>query len=392
MKNVKNQELLLSILIPVVVLIVLILLLLTFTYWLPKKKVVYKTLTCNSDTDCLNDGLCDVTTQTCTCPETWTGDRCDIWKNPTAPNQNVINCSTTALPCTTNTDCQKCTDYTLVDFTCQNVTESNTDYGVSGNFCLPAKPNTSACWDYECDPSTTNCSNQMPGRWYWQGWQDVETMAWNCDCEYSDYYPQEQSTSACIKSGDLCKHGTWTYPCVQDTNNPSQCTPPTKEQMGSSPIINGKCTCVNNPCLNDSDCVSTCILCNGRSCNSDKDCTEYCQAGAVCDSITKTCIGTAATGISGNCANQKTGFNNEGIPTCVTDMCPVECAKVTCTKNSDCDNGCQSGATCNVSTGYCKGNNLINPGEWVMLEKPPYTYGYCKCPPNCVATENQCIC
>ena len=128
-----------------------------------------QTFACTEDFDCLNGGVCDVSSQTCTCEENWTGDNCAFWNATSATP--TVNCSTTAVPCNTDENCENCINETSTEITCQEISADESNFNVAGSYCLPAKDDASACYTYYCDPSVDNCADQMPGRWYWQGWQ-----------------------------------------------------------------------------------------------------------------------------------------------------------------------------------------------------------------------------
>lgn len=362
----------------------------------PETTVATTAFSCSSDGDCLNGGDCSVQTNKCQCAGSWTGDQCSIYA-PVASQENISQqCSRVAVPCYDDSDCEGCTATTDTAYVCETLEADENTFGESGTFCLPAKPDNQ-CADAPCDPAEqeSGSCDTMPGQYYWTGWQDVNTMAWNCNCEFTNLYPQNHSTGRCTKSSELCRYGEWQYPCVPDPDNADACVEPNVSQVGANPLSNGRCTCANVACTNDTDCLSSCLLCEGRDCSSDVDCLQWCSDGASCDSVTKTCTGTARSGVYGQCLGQKTSLNTNGTPTCTLDNCYISCRQQPCTTDSNCSKVCKNG-TYSCVDGVCVGEDLplSQQGTWAPdnLLIPPNVYGICSCPTGCFSTNDSCLC
>jgi len=397
-----TKRLLTAILVPVAVLITVLIVVLCVMLVRPSRQTGYR---CTGNTDCYNGGTCSG--GTCKCQNGWSGDACGV-VSAMQQRTNVKECSKGLAPCGSDSDCVACASSTGAEYACQDVTADQSAFNVAGKYCLPLKPSNwcappHPCIPSEhCDPATGMCScDTMSGIWYWEGWKDVETMAWTCACEYDNYYPQDLNTGACVKSGELCRGGKWKYPCVPDGSG--GCLNQTPAQVGGNPQVNGKCYCQNSECVDDGDCVTMCQKCNGMQCDAtlnqadaDKQCQSYatCASDAKCNLSTGVCVGKPQT--TGMCKEQRTGLNGPlGIPTCVTDTCTVHCGTTACTTDDDCSLACRPGAKCDAKLGVCHGMDHMpqNQGRWVGEDKiAPYVYGTCKCPPGCINTGLSCDC
>jgi hypothetical protein len=200
------------------------------------------------------------------------------------------------------------------------------------------------------------------------GWQGVEAMAWTCECEFPSFYPMDMATGKCEKSSQVCRHGTWTYPCKLNKDDFTKCDPLTFDEeqalIGTAPLMNGLCDCQDVPCKNDDQCAVACV--------------------------------------GGKCANQRLGLDpTSGLPVCVQDTCK---AGLPCVTNKDCGAGvaCLNGfcassemaCTTDKDCPYpikCKDGKCFT-GEWKIADFPPYTYGFCDCPDGCTSTGYGCDC
>ena len=391
-----HTSLILATTIPVIIAVIVLAVAMVFLLNTPSTASEYSYL-CKDDSECDNGGYCDIYDNTCNCTASWSGPQCTIYAPVESKENNATYCSMLAVPCVTDTDCKMCTGTTGTEYTCQELEPDENDFEEEGLFCLPAKPDN-ACAAAPCDPITQlnlTC-NTMPGQFYWTGWQDVNTMQWNCDCEYPNMYPQNSITGACEKSPELCMYGDWQYPCVPDPNadTPGTCLAPSVTQMGADPFVNGMCTCAAATCTTSSDCVSNCLLCNGRSCATDNDCLTWCEAGATCDATSLTCKGATKTNAVGECVAQKTGLNSNGTPTCIADKCYISCKQQQCSTTADCDGACADNTYTCVNN-VCSGDDLPldKQGEWVTdpTISPPNVFGFCACPNGYLATSDSCV-
>ena len=360
------------------------------------------TTACATDSDCFNHGLCSAD-GTCTCAAPFTGPNCTDTSVPLATTSSV-NCEQQAFPCVTGTDCNKCNSTSSSTlFSCQAVTaEQSAATGIAGDFCLPVKPNNFCASELAevCDPSVSGTCARAPGTWFWEGWKNVEAQAWTCGCEYGNYYPINMNTGACEKSAELCRGGTWQYPCARTTATGAACHANTVsdrhlELLGADPATHGVCTCTDALCTRNADCVTECLKCRNRPCAHDGDCSQWCNGGTC---VKGACVGTDLK--MGTCVDQRTVLNGTlGIPTCGADLCKVQCTSTSCSTATDCANACQRGdaergvpaPTC--VRGLCTGKNLSDNGHWVPnTDVAPYVYGTCACPPGCTSTGAACIC
>ena len=200
-------------------------------------------------------------------------------------NQDACGAEPVQCSLTNPSDCRQCGD----GWVCTQVGMDDTDFQVEGSFCLPQKP-SSACTAPSTDPA-----QRMHGRYRWTGWGGVNVQNWECACAYPRFYnlnttAGSATSGACKRSGELCRHGIWKYPCKRVPGNPTECMDLSSEEedalVGSDPLNNGVCDCTNVPCNSNADCAS-------RRC------------------------------IDGICEGQRLGVDSAtGIPRCVADTCP----------------------------------------------------------------------
>lgn len=198
----------------------------------------------------------------------------------------AATCGAEPMPCNLSrpTECAKCGD----SWECTRVGAEDTDYNIEGTFCLPLKP-TSACTSESPDPT-----ERMQGRYRWTGWGGLNVQSWECACPYPRFYPMDTTggsitEGACKRSGEVCRHGVWKYPCRRVPGDPTRCAALSEEEeaalVGSDPLQNGMCDCSNVPCNSGADCASN--LC-----------------------------------IDGVCVGQRLGMDTTtGLPRCVRDTC-----------------------------------------------------------------------
>lgn len=201
-------------------------------------------------------------------------------------------CGASAVECdpTDPNACDGCGD---AGFVCTAVSGNDTNYDIEGTYCLPAKPQTA------CSQPAVNNSERMQGVERWVGWAGVNVQNWQCDCAYPQYYPMDTGvgveSGACKRSSALCRHGTWTYPCVRRVDAlgvviPDQCEDITPEEearlVGSDPLQNGLCSCENVPCTSDSECAGSCVdgVCQGQRLSMN-------TASGVPECVPDTCVG-----------------------------------------------------------------------------------------------------
>lgn len=216
----------------------------------PKPRKPAPSRTCRTNSDCLNGGECSG--GKCVCPPEWTGDLCQtVAVAPAMLHPGGMSCGASPVPCATDGDCVKCNGN--IPFVCSQLNETDTN-----KYCLPEKP-TNQCGD---NAGPGQYAHTIPGQYVWQGWQDVETQAWTCDCEYPRYYPQDPATGQCVKSAALCAYGTWHYPCIGTI---CELSPENERKLvGTPPLQNGYCDCSNTACTTDADCASN--VCAGGVC------------------------------------------------------------------------------------------------------------------------------
>ena len=217
---------------------------------------------------------------TCSCPTGFTGADCSnppptVAENPASTTSNA--CDRVPHVCTSDSDCAACASGT--EYVCTDVKAVDTATGVTGKHCTPAKP-LNTC---KAVPPGTSANNQIPGEYFWQGWRDVEAMAWKCNCPFPEYYPEDQVDGGCKHSENLCAGGTWVYPCTERGTDGNSCIKQDLRTVGASPLTYGACDC-RRTCTTAADCVS----------------------GAACD--------------AGKCT-QRVAMDASGVPTCIPDTC-----------------------------------------------------------------------
>lgn len=356
---------------------------------------------CSSDADCNNHGTC--VNGACKCNSPWGGPFCNVLGNlavaSTAGGASV-NCSQTPLPCKNNADCAPCS--TDIEYSCQSINASQNAKGVTGNFCLPTPPAS------DCLTGVTR-ADSIPGTYTWNGWADVETQQWTCNCEFPNFYPLDtvSNTSACIKKDSVCQFGDWTYPCLRDPKDPlvclnkectdsTQCSP--EEQC--LPIKGDKkvCQLPVNSCTTVGDCPG-CDASGCPGCTPDQ-LSAYC--GQTC--VNKVCYKTCKVDGDDNC----------GSYPCVNGVCLTspsgmigsnpfqyglcDCANQSCDSDAQCAGTCYKGTCVNqrVALGpdgapTCVKDTCAPGGAFQVLPIPPYTYGYCECSDGYVAQGNTCV-
>jgi hypothetical protein len=329
---------------------------------------------CSSDSDCNNNGSC--VNNVCKCNSPYGGPFCTVLGNlkvASLAGGGIISCSQTPTVCKVDTDCSVCEADTK--YSCQSISATQNAKGIAGNFCLPTRPNSN-CLD-GIGPGS------IPGFYNWNGWADVETMQWNCECEFPNFYPKtiDGNTDACIKSADVCQYGNWVYPCLRDPKQPNTClddvptttcktvsdcqgcgsnnvptgTPPDqisaicgKNCSGGVCLPNCKfdTDCGAYPCINGSCIINSSLLmgsnpfeygkcdCDQQVCSTDADCAGSC--------------------LEGFCVNQRVALSNTGVATCIRDTCAPG-------------------------------------GAFTLFPYPPYTYGYCDCSSGYEAQGNTCV-
>lgn len=366
---------------------------------------------CTTDTDCSNNGLC--VNGACKCNSPWGGPFCNVLgnlKDAALVSGQGIACSQVPTPCKVSADCSVCTQDT--EYSCQTVSASQNSKGLSGSYCLPTPPTD------ECLTGAPG-SDSIPGFYLWQGWADVETMQWTCNCEFPNFYPY--TTDACIKSPQVCQHGNWTYPCLRDPKNPLTCLNQACNPDGTCPdpsqecvaITEGKkvCQVKQQPCQTVSDCpgcgTATYPPYNQANCKPDdpNSCgytpdqiTAQCGIACVANTCQKTCKVDSDCGsypcVNGTCATSPATL--VGSNPFEYGMC--DCSSQSCSSDADCAGHCFQG-TCvgqRVAMGpngvpTCVKDTCAPGGMFVPLDTPPYTYGYCDCSTGYSPSGNTCV-
>ena len=268
---------------------------------------------CTADTDCKNGGVCPHPGQAgCLCPEAFSGPLCDAPANSSASSSVEQRCMSSRMPCLTSNDCtMKCGD-PVMDWDCAN------------SVCVPATPST-----FSCDTAAPGQESVHKPIKVWTGWGDSNTMGWECDCEYPNFFALSSDGKTCQLRPEVCQFGAWTYPCRRDPANVTRCLPSGDVPRNAPPQLYGMCRCSDAPCSSDSDCAS------------------------------KRCVG-------GKCVGQRLGVHPElGVPTCVPDTCSKDSPFVldnsppylfgSCSvKAAGCSTGCEdlgpeSGCVCSQS-------------------------------------------
>lgn len=405
---VKNPRLIAAILIFFLVTALIVTPIVLWAVTQPKSTV---NTTCSSDTDCNNHGLC--VNGACKCDSPWGGPFCSVLgnlKNASLVANQGIACSQVPTPCKTTDDCGVCTQD--MEYSCQVISASQNTKGMAGNYCLPTIP-TSNCL------TGVESTDSIPGFYTWQGWSDVETQAWTCDCEFPNFYPYTKVSSAggdtyaCVKTPEVCQFGNWTYPCLRDPQDPlaclnESCTGPTDKCKDDNqqclpilPLSEGKYACqLPQP---QCDTVNDCPGCGGHPNMTPTEITELC--GLTCISGTphgtcqKTCKLNSDCGsypcINGICVtspNTLVGANPFQYGQC-------DCNSTSCINDSDCAGSCLFGSCVNQRVALspdgvpvCVKDTCAPGGAFVPLPIPPYTYGYCDCgTDDYTASGNTCV-
>lgn len=261
-------------------------------------------------------------------------------------------CGDTAIPCSlANPECE-------CGFVCTDVQANDTDHGVEGTYCLPPKPEESKCAQVPEDASV-----HMQGALRWTGWAGYDVQDWECACPYPRFYPMGPD-GKCTRSLELCRHGTWNYPCEQVVVDGKVTTTCGEGGVaGADPLQHGMCSCDNVACNDDADCAGTCV--------------------------------------EGVCAGQRLGLSSTGVPECVEDTCRVS---VPCTASAECPGGARCEREfCDESTSTCVADEDCGPGGvcasnkcrwgvWGLAATKPYVFGSCKCPEGCKSQGTICRC
>ncbi len=270
----------------------------------------------------------------------------------------VMACGDKPVQCNLNkpNTCGMCGE----DWSCQSVTKNDTDYGVEGSFCLPKKP-TSACTQVPVDSN-----ERMQGVWRWQGWGGVNLQKWECSCPYPNFYPMDTSggisAGACKKSSNLCRGGTWTYPCER----PVVCTNPADPSTCALDIN----ACANLTPEKRDALLGANVLAYGRCECADGDRLTMDGATGMPECVADTCTATPSCDAETPCP---------GGASCVNGFCAR--ATSSCDKDQDCGKG-----------GVCEANGTCSWGHWKTLPIPPYVFGQCECPQNCRSMGSLCVC
>lgn len=222
--------------------------------------------------------------------------------------------------------------------------------------CLPEKPVT------RCMQPSTNPNERVPGSWRWTGWMGTNKQAWTCACPYASFYPMDttpnaDTAGACLRSSNVCRGGTWTYPCKHpircdsttcslDLDSCETLTPDERNALvGADMWEFGHCACKPGDRV-ELDASTGVPICVPDTCSTLLRCTE-----------TTPCPGSA---------------------TCVAGSCVR--ATSSCTEDSDCGDA----GTCLEGT--------CTWGKWRTLPIVPYVFGACECPRACVSRGTRCEC
>ena len=402
---VQKQNLIAAIIIFVVVTALIVTPIVLWATTIPKGNI--KT-SCSSDADCNNNGVC--VNNACMCSTPWGGPFCSVLGNLSVASTlggQGSSCSSVPTSCKTTADCiAACAKDE--QYTCQTISANENAKGVAGQYCLP-KPLDSACLE------GIQGSDTIPGLYTWNGWQDVETQQWTCNCEFPNFYPLTSesvingstttTTSACAINDNVCKFGDWTYPCLRDTTNPlvcynTDCTNPSVScETGQTclDIGGGKKACQIQPetCTVVTDCTG-CGAPNYTIISATCDESQGCKTA---DEISNLC-GVACNG--GTCLKTCKLSSDCGPYPCVNGYCmtspatllganPFEfgscdCSSTHCTTDNDCAGDCignlcvnQRVALNNEGIPVCIRDTCAPGGTFTPFPTPPYTYGYCQC-------------
>jgi hypothetical protein len=407
--------------------------------WAVTKPKTNPKTSCSSDTDCNNNGVC--VNSACKCNSPWGGPFCSVLGNLTlaqVQGATGVNCSQVPTVCKSDTDCADSCAQQDTTFTCQTVTSTQNAKGLSGTFCLPAQP-ASACL------TGVSTADSIPGFYTWQGWADVETQAWTCDCEFPNFYPSSTVSTgsgpvtACTKSPQVCQHGDWTYPCLRDPSNPlvclnaecstdTDCTDPNQKCL---PITENKkvCQLPPVPCNTVSDCPGCGTseydptkytpdqitgLC-GTKCVKNNTTPKTCQVDANCDAPSTCVNGTCTSSAPVGTCQKVCKINSDcGSFPCVNGVCVTspatlvgsnpfqfgkcDCQNQSCSTDENCAGTCLNGTCVNQrvamgpqGTPTCVPDTCAPGGTFQLLQVAPYTYGYCECSDGYTAQGNTCV-
>ena len=392
---VKNPKLVAALLIGLLVTALIVTPIVLWAVTKPKGTV---NTTCSSDTDCSGNGTC--VNNSCKCNSPWGGPFCSVLgnlKDAALVSGQGVACSQVPTPCKTSDDCTAICNQD-VQYSCTTISATQNSKGLSGSFCLPTQP-ASAC--------LTGVTNQdsIPGFYTWQGWADVETMAWTCDCEYPNFYPLTtdsvgtQETLACIKSEQVCQKGTWNYPCIRDPKNPQVCLESLPANTCSTVCDCPGCgdACTQQPCTSPTECSSgSCV--KGFCTVDPSKVTSQCSTACINKMCQKTCKLDSDCGdypcVNGYCATNTDMLM--GANPFVYGQC--DCSNHSCTTKEDCAGDCLNGTCVNqrVAMGpngvpTCVRDTCAPGGTFTPVDTPPYTYGYCSCSSGYEAQGNTCV-
>jgi len=271
-------------------------------------------------------------------------------KSPLLRNPLTLECGAEPIECNENipNSCERlCGD----EWTCTHITPSESNYGVEGSFCLPRKPadddvSNAACTHVPLDPN-----QQMAGVWRWRGWEGVNVKNWTCSCPYPRFYSMDTQDGRCKKSSQLCRGGTWTYPCVRNATGDGcmTLTPEEQEEYQGADVLNyGMCECPTGQHvqLNGATGLPECV-------------EDTCSVLPSCSADTP-CPGNATCGNDGKCVLSTSS----------------------CTSHEDCGKGGQ----CDSVTGTCTW------GYWKPYASALYVFGSCECPETCKSLGAYCVC
>ena len=329
------------------------------------------TLSCKSDTDCIDvgfsgglpsgNGTCDTSTGYCTNDGAWS---CEVdldcsWDTSSFTNSTMTGngtCDTNTATCS-NDD----TLYCEVDADCSWDTSSFTNSTMTGNGTC--NMNTATCSnddtlycevDSDCSWGTSVFTS---GNFTGNGTCDMSSgyctndNTWFCevdaDCSSSD-------TISCQTDAECSSDGS--YYCAVEIG---ACVD--NETMFSNGTTTGNGTCDTNTgyCSNDStlfcEMDSDCAGYDAVSCQTDADCSTdgsfYCEVdiGVCLDNGTIFSNGNL-TG-NGTCDTTTRRCSNDGFIDCETDLdCAFDWSSL-CTTDADCSN--DGTVTCDVLSGEC---------------------------------------
>jgi hypothetical protein len=168
------------------------------------------------------------------------------------------NCMNESVKCNTVDDCKtNCKDYHQEEMQCTYVerpSHLNGKYGESGNYCIPAKPQT-------------GCDASKGGIWVWSGYSEVGTQRWECLCTYPEY-AGNYSEFCGSYNANVCQGGVMDYDATTAKRPPSadDCTcPPSTTRLEA----------------NDGTQLPLCVPTKPYLCDSKKMC-ESMYSGYTC--------------------------------------------------------------------------------------------------------------